>query len=84
MLDYENNAFYRARAEIARISENENYDADTACVIYAARAGLHAYESDLKDFRRALRAAQLNKGGTLYDLFYSAAADIRREKNNHA
>lgn len=66
----DHNVFYRGRRDIAAIAEANKYDADTACIVYAAKKGLHAFDGDLKEFREAMRRAQLNKTGSLYDLFY--------------
>ena len=79
-MDRETNRYWLHRAGIAALAEANGYDADTACVIFAKQQGWTGSVDELRDFRREMRNAQLNKGGSLYDLFYSARADIRREK----
>ncbi|MCQ2439618.1 MAG: hypothetical protein MJ074_07630 [Oscillospiraceae bacterium] len=65
----EENRFYINRREIAQLAEQNGYDADTACVVYAHRQQWTDTLEELRAFRKEMRRAQLSKEGTLYDLF---------------
>lgn len=68
----ENNRYYLHRAEIAAVSADLDVPVDIATDIVRRKHGWKEYGvsgQELMEWRKACRDAQLNRNGTLADLF---------------
>lgn len=63
------NRFYQHRKLIDKLAKDMGYDADTASIVYAHRAGWDDYMTEYTEWRDLMRKYQTDKELTLNDLF---------------